>query len=315
MALQKEIWINDIQENLYKNNDFMTRSMDDSGFAISYKTIHVPQAGANASVVADRSSFPGTITQRTDTELTYNMVQYSADPFLITDLESLQVSYDKRKSVMGQFIDTLTEVVANKTLYAWAPSGAATRTVLTTGSDVSNALAPSATGTRKALTLTDILGAKAILDKDAGVPQTGRVMVIPSDIYNFQLLAIADVYQAQSYGMSALPTGVVNRIHGFDVYVRPTVVVYALTSPVTAPTLKATNDSGAPSSPASTDNLGILCYHPNFVSRALGQINVAHATYDQKPEYYGDVMSAYVMHGAAKRRSDGKGVAVIVQGA
>lgn len=306
MALQKEQWLSDIQENLFKDNAIIARATNHDGF-VNYKTVHVPQAGSNPTISKNITSFPATITQRTDSELTYSMDTYYVQPIHIeAGQETAFLSYDKRMSVLNQHISTLEDVLVNNALYKWAPSGA-TRQVRTTGTAVGTALAPSATGTRNAITLADILKAKSILDSE-NVPAAGRVLLLPSDMYNAQLLAIADVYQAQSYGTSALPSGVVTRIHGFDVMIRSTVVVYDNTA---TPVIKAVADSGTPSSAAATDNLAALAYHPNFVAKAMGSTDVFIT--EQVAEYYGSIISAMQLFGASKMRTSQTGVVAIVQ--
>lgn len=306
MALQREQWLSDIQENLFKDNAIINRAVNHDGF-VNYKTVHVPQAGANPTITKNLGVFPATIAQRTDTELTYSMDTYYVAPIHIeAGQETAFLSYDKRMSVLNQHINTLEDVLTNNALYKWAPSGA-TRQVRTTGTAVGTALAPSATGTRNAITLADILKAKSILDAE-NVPASGRVLLLPSDMYNAQLLAIADVYQAQSYGQSALPSGVVTRIHGFDVMIRSTVVVYDATA---TPVIKAVNDSGTPSSPAATDNLAALAYHPSFVAKAMGATEVL--INEQVAEYYGSIVSSFQLFGASKMRTSQTGVVAIVQ--
>jgi hypothetical protein len=306
MGLNKEQWLEDIQENLFKNNAVLNRSMNHSAF-IKFKTVHVPQAGANPTVTKNRGSFPASISQRTDSELTYSIDTYYLEPIHIEKGEETSyLSYDKRMSILSQHINKAEEACTNNALYKWAPSLLANM-VRTSGSAVSTALAPSATGTRNAITVADILSAKAKLDTQK-VPAEGRVLVIPSDIYNAQLLAIQDVYQMQSYGQSALPSGVVNRIHGFDIIVRPTVVVYDNTG---TPVIKAVNDDGEPTTPAATDNLACLAYHPSFVAKAIGQTEVF--TNEMVAEYYGSVVSSYVQFGASKMRTTQTGVVAIIQ--
>ena len=297
MALQKEIWATDIAENLYQNNAFMMRAEDDSMW-IDYKTVHLPQSGANMGVVKDRQILPAQISERNDTELTYNMAEYSADPIVIRDIDELQLSYPKRESILKQYRLTLGDTVANQTLYAWAPS-LLTNIVKTTGTAVNTALAPSATGNRNAITLLDIQKAKAILDAQ-NVPQEGRVLIIPSDMYNNQLLSIPNVLQYHQNGQA--------KLFGFDVYVRATVVVYDNSA---TPVIKTIGNNGVPTSPAATDMLGAIAYHPMFVRKALGEIDIF---YDEnKPEYYGSLFSALVMHGASRSRTSQIGVAAIVQ--
>ena len=306
MALDREQWLADIQENLFKDNAIINRAVNHDGF-VNYKTVHVPQAGANPTITKNLGSFPATITQRTDSEITYSMDTYYVEPIHIeAGQETAFLSYEKRMSVLNQNIATLEEALVNNALYKWAPSGS-TRLVRTTGTGTTNALAPSATGNRNAITLADILSAKAILDAE-NVPASGRILLLPSSMYNAQLLAIADVYQAQSYGQSALPSGVVTRIHGFDVMIRSTVVVYDNTG---TPVIKAVGDNGVPSSPASTDNLGALAYHPSFVAKAMGNTEVM--INEGVAEYYGSIVSAFQLFGASKMRTSQVGVVAIVQ--
>lgn len=305
MAIEKEIWISDIQENLFAGNEFVKKGVDHSQW-ISNKTVHVPQAGANPTVVKNRASFPASVAQRTDADLTYSMAEFTTSPIAVRDLEELQVNYGKRMSVMKQHIDALSDAIGNNAAYSWAPAGAGTF-VKTTGTATSNALAPSATTTRLAITLADILKAKAILDFQ-NIPQSGRILLMPSDMYNAQLMAIPDAYQAQSYGQSALPSGVISRMFGFDIMIRPSVVVYDNSA---TPALKAVNDLGVPSSPAVTDNLACLAFHPSFVCQAVGDTKVFYE--ENSPLWYGNILDALQMFGAAKLRTDQKGIVSIVQ--
>ena len=50
MALQVQIWIKSIIENLFADNSFASKSVDHSEF-VNEKTVHVPNAGAAPSVV------------------------------------------------------------------------------------------------------------------------------------------------------------------------------------------------------------------------------------------------------------------------
>lgn len=303
MALQTEIWATDIQENLYPMNPFMQRAADHSAW-VSHLTVHLPQAGNVPTVYKNNTSLPLSITDRTDADLTYSLNNYKAEPILIANLEELQISYDKRASVMYNYYQQIGKVVANQTLYAWAPSGAS-RITRTTGSAVATALAPSATGNRNAITLADIAALKAILDRD-NVPAEGRILVMPSDIYNNQLLAISNIQAFYAYNRPTLQDGKAPTIFGFEVVVRPSVVVYDSSA-----VLKSIGDNGDPSTPATGDNLGVIAYHPAFVAKALGSINVY--ANENRAEYYGSIFSAEVQHGASPLRTNYVGVAALIQ--
>lgn len=306
MALQREIWIQDIQENLFANNTFLkTVGLDHSAY-VSFKTVHVPQAGSNPSVTKNRNSYPASINQRTDADLTYDLSEFTAEPILITDIENLQISYNKRQSVLKQNIDKLSNVIANNTLYAWAASGSS-RIVRTTGSASSTALAPSATSTRLALTLADLRSAAAKLDKDDVDPNDPRYCILPSDMY-WQLLSDDAVRKALEFGKPTQISGELPMVAGIYLIKRSSVVVYDNTA---TPVIKTIGDEGTPSSPTTTDNLGALVISSSYVSKALGDIKVF--ADEDKPEYYGSIFSSLVMQGAAKLRTNQEGVVAIIQ--
>lgn len=305
MALQQEVWAKDIQDNFYQNNEFLQKSTDHSMW-VNFKTVHIPQAGAASSVEQNRSILPAAISSRTDTELTYNLNEYTIDPILLTNLEEIQISYNKRASVLYNIMENLKYTVATQTLYSWAPSGAS-RIVSTTGSTSTLNLPHStATGSRKMLTIADLTKAKQILDAD-NVPQMGRVLLIPSYMYNIDLLNISGVNQAYGFGQPVLPNGVVARIMGFDIYIRPDVLVYDNSN-----VIKAVNGDGSLTSAATTDQGAAIAYHPSFVATAMGAIKMFYREND--PTYYGNILSGLIMHGASKLRTDQKGVVAIVQG-
>lgn len=306
MALQQEVWAKDIQDNFYQNNEFLQKSTDHSMW-VNFKTVHIPQAGAASSVQQNRAILPAAIGSRTDTDLTYNLNEYSIDPILLTNLEEIQISYNKRASVLYNIMEALKYVVATQTLYSWAPSGSS-RIVRTTGSNSTTSYANSTcTGNRKLLTLADIANAKKTLDID-NVPQSGRVLLIPAHMYNEDLLGISNVAQAYAFGQPVLPNGVVGRVMGFDIYVRPEVVVYDNTA---TPVIKTLAGDGTYTA-ATTDNSAALAYHPAFVATAMGAIKMFYREND--PTYYGNILSGLLMHGAAKMRTDQKGIVAIVQG-
>lgn len=310
MALQKEIWINEIQETLFPQNTLIGQvGVNDDAF-VNYKTVHLPQSGANPSVVQNRSSYPATPAQRTDTEITYNLNEYTSDPTHITKVDELQISYPKRQSVLSQHVGQLQTVITNQTLYSWATSGVAGRQVRTSGANSTLALAPSATGTRKALTLDDIAAAAAILDNDNFEPNEDRYLIMPASVYWQQFVTISQVNKYLEYGAANTPTGKVAQILGFKILVRSSVVVY---DNVATPALKAISGAGVPSAPAATDNLGIFAVTNSAVRKAMGSIDVFAS--EDRPEWYGSIFSAIVMHGASKARTNSEGIVNIIQAA
>lgn len=308
MALQKEIWVADIQEALNQNAAFLPYSTDHSGY-IAYKTVHVPQSGANPTALVNPTSFPLTINERTDTDLTYDMSLYALQPTVIYNLDELQISYDKRQSVLGQQMTTLTEIIGNAVANTWSAAGSSS-IIRTTGA-TGGALAPSATGTRALVALQDIANMAKKLDKD-NVPETGRVLLMNADMF-WELFTISEVVRASynGFGTSVVRSGAVAELFGFKIYKRPTVAIYDNQSTPVIKSLTAGYYTGA-----ATDNLACIAWHPSFVSRAEGAmlpLYDAGSNGNGKPEYLGSIFNMSVMLGSAKLRTDGKGVVALVQ--
>ena len=307
MALIKEIWVQDVQEALNRNADFLPYSVDHSAY-IAFGTVHVPQSGSNPTVVKNPATFPLAISEITDTDRTYSLNQFALEPTLISNLDELQISYDKRQSVLGQQITTLTQRIGDEVAISWSATGAA-NIVGTTGSAVATSLAPGATGTRKAVTLADIASLASKLDKD-NVPRQNRKLLMSTDMF-WELFQISDVIRASYNGFqnqpNVLQNGIVAMLYGFEIMMRPVVSVYANT--VTTP--KA---FGAAT--ATTDNLACIAFHSTTVARALGSMTPLYdsgSNGNGKPEYLGSIFNMEVMLGSAILRADMKGVAALVQ--
>ena len=307
MALIKEIWVQDVQEALNRNADFLPFSVDHSAY-IAFGTVHVPQSGSNPTVVKNPASFPLAISERTDSDRTYSLNQFALEPTLITNLDELQISYDKRQSVLGQQISTLTQRIGDEVAISWSATGAA-NIVGTTGSAVATSLAPGATGTRKAVTLADIASLASKLDKD-NVPRQGRKLLMSTDMF-WELFQISDVIRASYNGFQSQPNvlanGIVAMLYGFEIMMRPVVSVYANS---------ATSPKAFGAATATTDNLACIAFHSTTVARALGSMTPLYdsgSNGNGKPEYLGSIFNMEVMLGSAILRADMKGVAALVQ--
>ena len=307
MALIKEIWVSDVQEALNRNADFLPYSVDHSAY-IAFGTVHVPQSGSNPTVVKNPATFPLSINERTDTDRTYSLNQFALEPVLITNLDELQISYDKRQSVLGQQITTLTQRIGDEVAISWSATGAS-NIVATTGSAVATSLAPGATGTRKAVTLADIAALANKLDKD-NVPRQNRKLLMSTDMF-WELFQISDVIRASYNGFqnqpNVLANGIVAMLYGFEIMMRPVVSVYANSTTVPKAFGAAT---------ATTDNLACIAFHSTTVARALGSMTPLYdsgSNGNGKPEYLGSIFNMEVMLGSAILRADMKGVAALVQ--
>lgn len=295
MAIQTEAWDSQIQDQLFQGVEWVRMSTDHSEF-INNKTVHLPQSGANPAVTKDRSSYPATIAQRTDSIISYNLSTYDTEPIVITDVDEFQTSYSKRQSVLAQHIDTINERLGLEAAFSWATD---TNVIRTSGALASDALAPGATGTRKKLTKDDIRKVAKEMDAQR-IPKAGRIGLVDSDMY-WQLLEDPTVVSRDYAANLPQAGGEVIELYGIKLMRYHQPVIYAVGG-----TKKAV---GAAS--AVDDNLAGIFWHPNFVSSAISSIKSF--AQEDAPEYFGSIYSAMVFYGAAQLRSSSTGVVAVVQ--
>lgn len=294
MALNKEIWIESIVGNLFADGTFLGRSVNHSSF-VDNKTVHVPNAGSAPEVTKNRAVFPATASGRTDYDLDYSIDEFTTAPFRISNAEEVELSYDKRESIVGACREALAEAVANDVLESWVP--ASFEKVVTTGSGVAPHLA-SQTNNRKAVAIADILAVKKLFDKN-NIPQDGRCFMLDYEMYN-QLLGALSESQANAFLATAdASKGIVGKLFGFDFYMRSNVL--------------RCNSGGTAlaSSAAATDQAAGIAWYDKAVSVALGQTEIFETQND--PTYYGDIVSALVRAGGKYMRNDKKGIVLLVQ--
>jgi len=300
MAIQKEIWVDYIIGNLFKDNEFLNYCFNADAFVINGTLVHIPQAGAASGVKRNRTNLPATITQRQDVDITYALDEFTTDPRLIISADTYELSYDKIASVLQEDLANLKELIANWMLYKWAPAGA-TRILRTTGSAVSAHL-PSATGNRKKLMVADLKNAQKLMNKD-GVPKADRYALLSSDMYAQLTDDTAFNTARDSVREMNLPEGTVARLYGFQILERSTVITY---TNATTPAVKTPDAAGA-----TTDNDCVLCWQKLSLEKAMGTTDFFENLKD--PQFYGDVYSSLQRMGGRIRRNDEKGVVAIVQ--
>ena len=166
MALNKQIWLSTIVENLYADNSFATKSVDDSAFVVN-KTVHIPNAGAPSKVVTNRTEKPAKVSQRTDNELTYDMDELTTDPIYIPNIDTVELSYDKRNSVIANDRAQLQEAAHVNILERWGGGLNTDHVLLTTGAAPRAAhTSATATGQRKPICKADVMKLMTAMDAD-----------------------------------------------------------------------------------------------------------------------------------------------------
>lgn len=299
--LLKRYFTTEIQPKLFPDNSFIVRSINDDAW-VENDSVQLPHSGANPNVEIDRSILPAPIQKRTDVATEYKMREFTSDPTLITDTEAMVVAYNKRSSVLDQHAKTINNKIAEYALYTWASF--ATVKVPSTGSarPAGNSNG-SQTGTRKAFTVADLLTVRQLFfssDLQTTNEEVNAIAVLTPRQYS-DLLGIAQFTDADKYGSSNIPSGVVKRAFGFDIYVRSRVAVLDNTD-----ALKAMGAAGA-----ATDQDAALFYSPEMVRAARKAAKVY--VDNDKPEYYGSIMSAMARFGAAAVRNDAIGIYLLFE--
>lgn len=310
MALQTEVWVSDIKEKLFPENSFQSLAIDDSLF-VENRIVNLANAGTPTGVQRNRSVIPAVVRKRDDVDINYTVHEFTSDPTVIQDIEETETSYDKRQSVLNSHTDALNNKMAAWLLYAWAAT-TSSNIQRTTGANRA-AVIPGASGNRKTLLLADIFKAKGIMD-DMDVPEEGRVLLLPSYMYNDLLEAEkTSLVNLQTTGEALIQNARLMKLLGFTIYTRGKNNVLSYDNTGTPIPRIATNSADAEYSVVTAANAAALMWHPDFVRRALGQIKVF--ANEDVAENYGSVFSTLARAGGRKAYSDETGVVAIVEAA
>lgn len=301
-GIQMEIWERDIIGNLFKNNDFLLQAFNADQYVLSGKVVHIPQAGGLQNVVKNRNSLPAAVTQRTDIDVTYALDEYTSDPFLISNAETVELSYDKRMSLLSETMQAIRQTVADTILINWAPTDPA-QMVRTTGGvnqKISPPYLPGVTVSKYALSVQDIINVQTVMDAQ-DTPDEERYALLDAHMYNQILSELSQTQYRDFASGQDLGRGIIGEMYGFKFYKRSSVLVYD-----NNPSPKAYGAAAA-----SNDNAAALFWQKNSLERALGEVKI----FEQlgNPTYYGDVYSVLLRMGGRIRRVDGKGVVALVQ--
>lgn len=317
MAVTPEIWTDYIIGHLFKDNEFLLQSVDESQYVIGAGVVHIPQAGSPSGVKRNREKLPASITRRKDIDVTYVLDEFTTDPRFIPNIDQAELSYDKMDSCMSEDMMYLKQFVAECMLYNWKP----TYFIKTTGDATA---AHVGTGNRKAVTIADFMAAKEVFNK-WGIPKSDRHCTIDTDMKG-QLVRELAATASKDFSVIYDPiSGDIKKLESFTIHERSGLV--ASNSTLTAVTnskyfswantdLLYTPEQLADIeieeiAAATTSGAVALFYQKGMVARALGDTKM----FDDQgnPQYYGDIFSFLQRAGGRARRGDGKGVLGLIQ--
>lgn len=169
MALNKEIWLNQIREGFYPDDSFLQKLTNYDAFVENDK-IHIASAGIDPKVLINNTTYPIAVIGRDDEDCSFELDKFETENIIVRRPDAIEYSYDKLESVIRQHRSTLRKAVTMKAAHAIAPQKDTKDTPIVTTSG-------GLIGTRKRLTFADILALKERFD-DADVPQDKRYLVL-----------------------------------------------------------------------------------------------------------------------------------------
>jgi hypothetical protein len=172
--LEKEVWVNQIQEGFYPDSSFLKYGKDFSEF-VNNNAINMAEAGVDPVVMINNTTYPIGVVQRLDTPIRIELDKFETENTLVRRPEVIQLAYAQLESVIMGHRNQLMAKTAEKAAHAYAPDKDSpyTPVISTTG---------SANGTRKTITFDDILSLKERFD-NMEIPVEERYLVLhPSHV-------------------------------------------------------------------------------------------------------------------------------------
>ena len=122
-GLQTEVWVMGIKENPIPDNSFVFQSVDLSQY-VEHNKLHLAEAGVEPTVHEDyfaTSNTPLPITDIADIGNEVVLHTYSTEQTRHRDLQEIELSYDRRSSVIKRHRVSLAKNMGKRAAYAWAP--------------------------------------------------------------------------------------------------------------------------------------------------------------------------------------------------
>lgn len=295
----------DVQKVLFPNNSFYEGCLADPA-GIDVENVTIPQDEVGLSpVLVNPTKLPLESYMEEDTKKVYNADFLITRPQPISWNNALLASYDKRAAKIYKHTNSLMTALADRILFGWTPSIAANIKSVT-GVPTRAATAPGATGTRKISIEQDYINLMTLFN-GWNIPVDGRRLLVPPQFLE-DILAIKKTYGSGTDSNNQLfaeplSPGAITRIFTFEVFMRSRTQAFDNTG-----IKRAVGAAGA-----TTDFVGAIAYHPQFVRYVRGTPAVFMDQY-AKPEYAGGVgLNVAIRGGGTQNRNTQIGVAALIE--
>lgn len=297
-----------VQKTLFASNLFLERFVNMTNF-LNYRTVSIPNFALDTtSITVNQSDFTNAYagiagTQQTPQTFTTDIyrlpakkIEFFQQQLSPYDAVSLQVEMDIKK--LATFAGS-TILVKLATLALAFPA----KHTYTTGA-VGSANGAGG-GNKKAITFNDLISLKVKMDLD-NVGED-RILVINPIQYG-EMLIDTHLSKFLETNIASTESGKFERVAGFDIYRRSTVV----SATINGTSGLATAIKAVDAVSASTDAFVAIAFECSIPMYALGEPNVF---MDVQPQVFGNVLSVEQPLACTNPRLDGKGTYLLIQGA
>lgn len=120
MALQKEIWLEQLMNNFYPETSFLNFAVDFSAF-VEYDKLNMAEVGVDPEVLINNNTYPIDVKNREDKPLSISLDLYETENTLIREPEAVELSYNKLESVIYGHRQALQTMAGMKAAHAFTP--------------------------------------------------------------------------------------------------------------------------------------------------------------------------------------------------
>jgi len=209
LSTQQIVFMRSLQEEYVKIDTWLNEAQDLSSFVVDGQTLRFPEAGAAPTVYKNRTTDIDSV-EPAETTYDVSLDYYDSQNYKMRNINMHALPYDKVQYYTKKSSDAILIKEVADAAYAFAPATAGAKRIImpTTG---------AARNVLKTITLNDIMTFARALD-NAGFPELGRNLVLPSDMW--WDLANNDILKAQiSFQQN---TGIINpnvvNYYGFKIH-------------------------------------------------------------------------------------------------
>ena len=91
MALNKQVWINQIMHGFYPDNSFLTKCVNYDSF-VDGDTLHIPSSGIDPEVLINNTTYPIAVVGREDVDNEITLDLFETENTLVRRPEAIRES-------------------------------------------------------------------------------------------------------------------------------------------------------------------------------------------------------------------------------